>query len=78
MQDDVTKFPLNAKVRLCGDQNQVTVVLLIFPFVEFPTDMFDMYYCIFLLNSREIFTTKSRFDVTRKSVTSSRIRAIDD
>ena len=32
---------------------------------------------IFLLNSREIFTTKSRFDVTRKSVTSSRIRAIN-
>ena len=31
---------------------------------------------IFLLNSRKIFT-KSRFDVTRKSVTSSRIRAIN-
>ena len=27
-------------------------------------------WTIFLLNSREIFTTKSRFDVTRKSVTS--------
>ena len=45
MQDDVTKFPLNAKARLGGDQNQVvTVVLSIFHFVEFPTDMFDMYY----------------------------------
>ena len=45
MQDDVTKFPLNAKARLGGDQNQVvTVVLPIFRFVEFPTDMFDMYY----------------------------------
>ena len=31
---------------------------------------------IFLLNSCEIFTTKSCFDVTRKRVTSSRIRAI--
>ena len=31
---------------------------------------------IFLLNSHDIFTTKSRFDVTRKSVTSSRTRAI--
>ena len=30
---------------LGGDQNQVvTVVLSIFHFVEFPTDMFDMYY----------------------------------
>ena len=36
---------LNAKARLGGDQNQVvTVVLSIFHFVEFPTDMFDMYY----------------------------------
>ena len=45
MQDDVTKFPLNAKARLGGDLNQVvTVVLLIFHFVEFPTDMFNIYY----------------------------------
>ena len=45
MQDDVTKFPLNAKARLGGDLNQVvTVVLLIFHFVEFPTHMLDMYY----------------------------------
>ena len=45
MQDDTTKFPLNAKARLGGDQNQVvTVVMLIFHFVEFPTDMFNMYY----------------------------------
>ena len=45
IQDDVTKFPLDAKARLGGDQNQVvTVVLSIFHFVEFPTDMFDMYY----------------------------------
>ena len=45
MQGDVTKFPLNAKARLGGVQNQVvTVILSIFHFVEFPTDMFDMYY----------------------------------
>ena len=46
MQDDVTKFPLNTKVRLGGDQNQVVtvIVLSIFHFVEFPTDMLDMYY----------------------------------
>ena len=45
MQGDVTKFPLNAKARLGGDLNQVvTVVLLIFHFVEFPTDMFNIYY----------------------------------
>ena len=45
MQDDLTKFALNAKAWLGGDQNQVvTVVLSIFHFVEFPTDMFDMYY----------------------------------
>ena len=75
MQDDVTKLPLNAKARLVGDQNQVvTVVLSIFHYVEFQRDMFDIF--LFLLNSREIFTTKSRFDGTRKSVTSSRIRAI--
>ena len=75
MQDDTTKFPLNAKARLGGDQNQVvTVVMLIFHFVEFPTDMFT----IFLLNSHKIFTTKSHFDVTRKSVTSSRIRAVSN
>ena len=44
VQDDVKKF-LNANVRLGGDQNQVvTVVLSIFHFVEFPTDMFNMYY----------------------------------
>ena len=28
MQDDVTKFPLNAKARLGGDQNQVVTVVL--------------------------------------------------
>ena len=45
MQDDVTKYPLNAKARLGGDQNQfVTFVLSIFHFVEFQVDMFDMYY----------------------------------
>ena len=43
MQDDVKNF-LNAKVRLGGDQNQVVTVLSIFHFVEFPTDMLDMYY----------------------------------
>ena len=36
---------------------------------------FYMICTIFLLNSCEIFTTKSRFDVTRKTVTSC-IRAI--
>ena len=45
MQDDVTNFLLNAKARLGGDQNQVvTVVMSIFYFVEFPTNMLDMYY----------------------------------
>ena len=44
MQDDVTIFLLNSKARLGGDQNQVvTVVMSNFHFVEFPTDMFDMY-----------------------------------
>ena len=76
MKDDVTKFPLNAKAKLGGDQNQVdTVVLSIIHFVVFPADMFDMYY-ILLEFPLEVFTTKSHFDVTRKSVTSSRIRAI--
>ena len=32
MQDDVTKFPLNAKVRLGGDQNQVVTVTVDFSF----------------------------------------------
>ena len=52
-----------------GIRTRLLVVLSIFHFVEFPYIL-----TIFLLNSREIFT-KSRFDVTRKSVTS-RTRAI--
>ena len=70
MQDDLTKFALNAKAWLGGDQNQVvTVVLSIFHFVEFPTDMFNMYY-IPLEFPRNLH--QSRFGVARKTVTSSR------
>ena len=63
------KFLSTPKLGLVGIRTRLLVVLSIFHFVEFPYIL-----TIFLLNSREIFT-KSRFDVTRKSVTS-RTRAI--
>ena len=75
MQDDVTKFPLNAKARLGGDQNQVvTVIMLFFHFVEFPTDMFNTYYIPleFPRNLHQVLF----FGYTRKSVIPSHIRAI--